>query len=243
MGVVACCIVFGVPYLAFARDITSVAVEKSALKQTTIVRNAIGTAELRVQADSFAKKTALEVTLRRVRHPERYPIGEQQLLSQLYRYDMESASSAVLQKELRLMLAYAAEGATSHKVMKYWNAKEARWKRLDTRDDVPALQAHARLQRTSAVIAVFERPDTATTQLIEGVASWYRWHGAASNDFPIGSRIRVTNMQTGAFVDSTVVTIGPFVPGRVVDLPDGDFTHIAPLSAGVVRVTVQLAPK
>lgn len=237
------CFAVWVPHVADARDITSVAVEKSASKELLIVRNTIGTAELRVYAESFTKKTALEVRLQRVKHPERYPIGERKLLSQLYRYDVEASSSTVLQKELRLMLAYAAEGATSQKVMKYWNVREARWKRLYTRDDASVLQAYARLKRTHAVIAVFERTQQATAGVIEGVASWYRWHGAASNDFPIGSRIRVTNVQTGAFVDSTVVTLGPFVPGRIVDLPDGDFSHIAPLSAGVVAVTVQLAPK
>lgn len=240
---VAFCFAVSLPSVVNARDMTSVSVKKSGMKQTTIVRNAIGTAELRVHAESFTKKTALEVQLHRVQHPKRYPIGEQKLLSQLYRYDIEASASAVLQKELQLMLAYSAEGAASQKVIKYWNVKEARWKRLYTRDDASALQAHARLKRTHAVIAVFERPQQATAGVIEGVASWYRWHGAASNDFPIGSRIRVTNVHTGAFVDSTVVTIGPFVPGRVVDLPDGDFSHIAPLSAGVVAVTVQLAPQ
>ncbi|EKD76410.1 MAG: Rare lipoprotein A [uncultured bacterium] len=93
------------------------------------------------------------------------------------------------------------------------------------------------LKRRQAIVAVFVKPVSST--VVQGTASWYDWTGAACNAFPIGSIIRVTNVATGASVESEVVSTGPFIPGRVVDLPREQFSQIADLSAGLAEVTVE----
>jgi D-alanyl-D-alanine endopeptidase (penicillin-binding protein 7) len=81
------------------------------------------------------------------------------------------------------------------------------------------------------------------TEALEGVASWYASKrypaGAASNDFPLGTRLKVTNLASGRSTVVTVVSSGPFVPGRVVDLTHKAFAAIAPRGAGVAQVRVE----
>ncbi len=61
---------------------------------------------------------------------------------------------------------------------------------------------------------------------IEGAASYYRWKGgmhAASLVAPKGSKVRVTNLETGNSIVVTINDHGPFVPGRVIDLDKDAF--------------------
>ncbi len=75
--------------------------------------------------------------------------------------------------------------------------------------------------------------DSATTQT--GVASWYGpgFHGrktasgerydqnamtAASRTLPLGTRVKVTNLENGKTVEVTINDRGPYVDGRIIDL-------------------------
>ena len=61
---------------------------------------------------------------------------------------------------------------------------------------------------------------------------------AAHRFLPFGTRLRVTDVDTG---HSTVVTVadrGPFVGGRLVDLNPRDFARLRHLRHGVARVCV-----
>lgn len=63
---------------------------------------------------------------------------------------------------------------------------------------------------------------------------------AASKTLPLGTRARVTNLETG---ESTVVTIqdrGPHVKGRIIDLPPGKAGEIGlTMEEGVAKVKVE----
>lgn len=61
---------------------------------------------------------------------------------------------------------------------------------------------------------------------------------AAHRTLPCGTRVTVTNNRTGESVRVTITDRGPFVRGRVIDLSREAFRRIAPLSQGVVEVTV-----
>jgi len=78
----------------------------------------------------------------------------------------------------------------------------------------------------------------------EGQASWYRSSenplGAASNDHPYDSRLKVTNLANEKSVEVMIVSTGPFVPGRIIDLAHGAFQSIANLyQDGVIWVRVE----
>lgn len=55
-----------------------------------------------------------------------------------------------------------------------------------------------------------------------GLASWYSGKGggltAAHRTLPFGTRVRVTNAETGRSVVVRINDRGPFVRGRVIDL-------------------------
>jgi rare lipoprotein A len=59
----------------------------------------------------------------------------------------------------------------------------------------------------------------------------------ANNAAPMGTVITVTN-GTGVSIQCRVVSRGPFVTGRVVDLAEATFSHLGSLSRGLVSVTV-----
>ena len=63
---------------------------------------------------------------------------------------------------------------------------------------------------------------------------------AAHKTLPLGTKAKVTNLETG---ESTTVTIqdrGPFVKGRIIDLPPGKAEEIGlTLEEGVAKVKVE----
>ncbi len=60
----------------------------------------------------------------------------------------------------------------------------------------------------------------------------------ASNNAPIGTIVKVTNTDTGASTTCRVAGTGPFVSGRPIDLTQGVFERLAPLSQGTFHVRV-----
>jgi rare lipoprotein A (peptidoglycan hydrolase) len=68
-------------------------------------------------------------------------------------------------------------------------------------------------------------------------ASYFPASGCASPNLPKGTELTVTSA-SGASVECTVDDKEADNPGRVVDLSPAEFSELAPLSQGVVGVTV-----
>lgn len=66
---------------------------------------------------------------------------------------------------------------------------------------------------------------------------------AASWDYPLGTRVRVTNLNNDRTVIVTITDRGPakrlYNKGRVIDLSMGAFRAIASLRDGVIPVNIQ----
>ncbi len=78
------------------------------------------------------------------------------------------------------------------------------------------------------------------TRLRRGVATWLDTIPAgtcASNDAPMGSTITVTGT-AGRSIRCKVVSTGPFVTGRIVDLAKPTFAALGSVSRGLVSVSV-----
>ena len=60
---------------------------------------------------------------------------------------------------------------------------------------------------------------------------------------PFGTRLRVTDLETGRSVVVTVNDRGPFVRGRVVDVSLGAARALGIVERGVVRVRVERVPE
>jgi len=56
---------------------------------------------------------------------------------------------------------------------------------------------------------------------------------AAHKELPLGTRIRVTNVSNGKYVDVRINDRGPFTPGRVVDLTKDAFAKVEDVDKGL----------
>jgi rare lipoprotein A len=93
-----------------------------------------------------------------------------------------------------------------------------------------------------------------------GVASYYgkKFHGrktangevfnmykltAAHRVLPLGTRVRVTNMKNGRWVEVKVNDRGPFIEGRVLDLSFAAALELEMVQAGTARVMIEIVAK
>jgi resuscitation-promoting factor RpfB len=74
-----------------------------------------------------------------------------------------------------------------------------------------------------------------------GEGTWYRHPGltAASPWLAFGTVVRVTDLENGRTVTVTINDRGPTGPGRIIDLSDSAFAHIASLGEGVIKVRIR----
>jgi rare lipoprotein A len=103
-------------------------------------------------------------------------------------------------------------------------------------------------------------PQPMPTPQVVGMASWYGpgFHGhkasagayydqedltAASIDFPLGSRVMVTNLDNGRSVEVTITDRGPFMKGRKIDLSHKAARVLGMLDPGTARVRISLISK
>ena len=86
-------------------------------------------------------------------------------------------------------------------------------------------------------------PPTTTTappNRESGKATWYRYRDGecAHKTLPRGTVVTVTNVANGATATCVVTDRGPYGGGRIIDLDDDTFAQLAPLSIGVIDVTI-----
>ena len=91
----------------------------------------------------------------------------------------------------------------------------------------------------------------------KGIASWYggKFHGrktasgerydmnkltAAHKTLPFGTRVRVTNLDTGHKVVVRINDRGPFMRGRIIDLSHAAARKVNMIQAGTARVLVEV---
>jgi rare lipoprotein A len=107
---------------------------------------------------------------------------------------------------------------------------------------------------------VVAAPRPTPTPQVVGMASWYGpgFHGrknalgrvyhqedltAASIEFPLGSRVMVTNLDNGRSVEVTITDRGPFKRGRKIDLSHKAARMIGMLDPGTAHVRISLISK
>ena len=104
------------------------------------------------------------------------------------------------------------------------------------------LGAHVLRAPVARILAVGIGPRCICTRGTKtGDGTWYRHPGltAASPWLAFGTVVRVTNLENGRTVTVTINDRGPTGPGRIIDLSDSAFAHIASLGEGVIRVRIR----
>ncbi|HLD20033.1 MAG TPA: septal ring lytic transglycosylase RlpA family protein [Patescibacteria group bacterium] len=161
--------------------------------------------------------------------------------SPLYEFDLKSISGTSPTPAHPLTLAYyGIEKSAQQKRINFLNQTIPAWEPIPTTRDVSANTVFAKINLTYAITAVFE-----STVTHEGKASWFSdaltkktRFGAASNDYPMKTSLVVTNTENNKSVEVIVVSTGPFVPGRIIDLTKSAFSKLANPGVGIISITV-----
>jgi len=122
----------------------------------------------------------------------------------------------------------------------YWQSQRKEWILLPTEMNRTTLAATADIHLPYAIVAVFED----MTDEYSGTASWYKDRrypdGGATNLFPTGTKLRVTNLDNKKTTTVTITsTWTQKDSNRVIDLVSTAFKKIASLSAGLIPVRLE----
>ncbi len=121
-----------------------------------------------------------------------------------------------------------------------WSVSVNKWRALPTVMDRTIRTVSVDLEKNSVILAVFADG----TDTYEGTASWYAHKrypaGAATNLFPIGTKLKVTNRANDK---STIVTVTSTWTNtdekRIIDLVSTAFKKIASLSSGLIPIRIE----
>lgn len=111
------------------------------------------------------------------------------------------------------------------------------WRKIASKYDANAGVVTAQVPFLYAPLAVFEEQTS-----FEGTASWYRGNAeddAATNLFPLGTKVKVINIDTGASIVVNIVSTWAGTSRHLIDLTFSAFSTIASPWKGVARVRVE----
>lgn len=130
-------------------------------------------------------------------------------------------------------------------IIHYFDKNLGGWRPLPTVRDLKKNTWSAEIPFRYALVALFAPPNE-----FEAFASWYpdsltpssKWN-CASNRFPIGSKIEVCRLdKPEKCVTIKVVSRGPYVDNRIVDLTHSAFNALGSSGSGLFQVLARLAP-
>lgn len=185
-----------------------------------------------VTPKALGKRRQASVRVKKLKESSFNFQGEK-VLSNIYSFDIFNKKTIDVKKPIWISLQQTIS-TEEDSVVKYWSSESMVWVELPSTSNENEQRVQAAIHLPYAAIALFEKKRVA----IEGKASWYDWHGAAMNDVPLGTEVIVTNPENGEETTTTVVSTGPFVSGRIIDLPRDIFAALAPIGRGVISVVV-----
>jgi D-alanyl-D-alanine endopeptidase (penicillin-binding protein 7) len=161
-------------------------------------------------------------------------------LSKIYQFEFRNKAAYDNHKPFYIQLSYDSANAGLKKVF-FYDKNANGWRELPTVDFPNEKFVRSLIHLPYARIAVF----TDNSIMASGQASWYAYKGgdfAASPDFPKGSKLRVTNIGNGKYVDIIVNDYGPdrrLHPDRAIDLDKVAFSKISSVGAGLIDIKIE----
>lgn len=164
------------------------------------------------------------------------------LVSDYYIYDILREDQAhkdplILNRPFILAVKFHSDNFFRKKIY-FWASNEQEWRALPSSVDYVNGYVRAFSHLPFSRIAAFE-----DVSELEGKATWYRstryQYGAATNHYPLGTRLRVHNVDNNRDVTVEVVSTWTNAdPSRVVDLTLPAFEQIGEREKGWARVQV-----
>ncbi|MFH0818711.1 MAG: septal ring lytic transglycosylase RlpA family protein [Patescibacteria group bacterium] len=201
--------------------------------------------KLGIPGETLSPDHDIKLVIKKV-SKKNYNLTGEKLLSVLYKYTFTHADGVQINdgKALWLRLKYnnkyKKKGA---KQIKYWDEENQIWQELTSKKVKGRRVVQANIDLSTTVIGVFKKKKVVQEEENNedyqiGIASWYDWYGAASTKYAKGTIVKVINLDNNKSIEVKIVDYGPFVPGRVIDLPREKFAELADIGAGIINVKV-----
>jgi len=192
-----------------------------------------GNLQVGVQPNSLSKRQHVNFSIKPLNSAD-FNLTDENLVSNLYSFDIHAKKAIKVKKVIWLSLKYNVQDAGYERVLKFWDNNQQTWRALPSTDKKKKQKINAGIAVPYAIVGVFAEEKNYQV----GYASWYDYIGAASTEYPYGSIVKVINLSNNKSCEVTIKDYGPFIEGRVIDLPREAFAEIADLGAGVVQVKV-----
>ncbi len=164
----------------------------------------------------------------------------------ILRLDPNNKEPLILNKPFAIAIKFHGLSNYYRKRIYYWSGDyDKGWIPLPSSADYDNEYIRAFTHLPFSRVAVFEDSSEIENYGLEGKASFLTWNshpdGVSSNDYPIGTKLRVKNVDNGKIVDVTVYSTGPFAPfnqRKIIDLSRTAFSKIEDPWKGLARVQV-----
>ncbi len=141
-----------------------------------------------------------------------------------------------------LPLIFSIDEPEEHPFIHRWEGGRERWEYISTSVSWSHQEVRTTIASAGAYAVLYDQ-----SHHIYGRATWYPDRlskdtaiAAASNEYPIGTKLKVTNVETQESVIVPIHSVGPFMKGRILDLTKSAFSKIGfPRKQGVLSVLVE----
>ncbi len=235
-------VIEGQPEIYFELPLAGDVLEKGYTIETPEKDLRVGVMPNIVDIDFVAKVRSLPTHYSREFLPD-----DLQFVSEVYHVWLDSGKGPLpFSRSLPVELAFP-EGNDEYKAIYYFDPSTNTWilspsMTRYTGDDTAQGYVRTLTYQNEMIIAV-----VTDSKLKEwGRGSWFSSDliqrnrlGSANNDFPLGTMVRVTNLDNEKTVDTEIISRGPYADFRIIDLGSDSFKKIASLGAGVINVKVE----
>jgi len=159
------------------------------------------------------------------------------LVSGYFEFDIKTEPIKIFAKDVIVVLKYDSDNFKTKKIY-FWDKNQAKWRPLYSQTNFQDKSVRAYTHLPYSKIAVFE-----DSRSEEGYASWYRsskyTHGAAINEYPINTYLKVISLENGKSTKVKVVSHGLYAANRIIDLTSTAFKELAPTWQGLIKVHIE----
>lgn len=223
-----------IPFISQAEsNIVRTRLDAITLEKGFTFNSADGNLQVGVRPNSLSKRQRVNFSIKPLNSAD-FNLTNENLVSNLYSFDIHAKKAVKVKKIIWLSLKYNIKEAGYERVLKFWDTNQQAWRALPSTDKKKKQKINAGIAVPYAIVGVFAKEKDYQI----GYASWYDYIGAASTKYPYGSIVKVINLSNNKSCEVIIKDYGPFVEGRVIDLPREAFAEIADLGAGVAQVKV-----
>src|SRR3989339_1217375 len=207
--------------------------------------NKKNTVSVKIAQDGISSLDGIHVFLKRLSKQQAATTPtKKKRVSPIWEYGLMHKEGVSVQKPILIKLTWRQKLKGTISVVA-WDDTQKKWVSVPTVVKKKDKAAYALFKTPYARMTLIHKkktqarpPKKKKVVQYKRIASWYHASFSAMNIVPLGTRVRVINPANGKQIETVVGSTGPFVPGRIIDLPRSAFETLGNLSQGVMDVIV-----